>query len=621
MMIKYMVFKLKMNKTILPEAGREFSIMPLWFWNDDLDEREIIRQIEDFEQHGVYGFVIHPRMGLPRPLGWMSPALLNFYQIAIDEAARRDMKVILYDEGMYPSGSSCGQVVAANPGFQCRCLAMAEMPEDGGVILNPGENLVAVTVRSNGRRMAVFDRKLDSVIRGIHFIGDGPDEDTPPAGDILNPAAADKFVELVYDGFAALFKKYFGSTITGIFTDEPSITGRAFSPGVIPGTTGILPEINRILGYDFTPHLPALWFDTEPDAEMHRAAYHRALLIRLEETYYSKLHQWCEKHHLPLMGHPEGPDHIGALRYFDIPGQDLVWRWVLPDAPSALEGPQSTQGKCSSSAMVHLGRRRNLNEYCGAYGHEFTWEEMNWLSNWCLVRGVNQLVPHAFYYSVRGPRKDERPPDVGPNSPWWNRYHNYADACRRLCWLNTDCRQICRVAIIGGSYELPWHAAEWCFQHQYDFNYLEERHLYDDAEITADGIRLREMHYQIIIADSQLSAQAEAALSPLGGRLLHFNKENFTIPEHCQPTVRPDRPAAALRARHLVKTGCHWFMLFNEEAPELDVKITLPVAGDLQEFDPEKDVFTPVNPALPLHFSAHQLRVLAVAVSDNFKKL
>jgi len=31
--------------------------------------------------------------------------------VAISEAARRNMYVILYDEGMYPSGSSSGQVV------------------------------------------------------------------------------------------------------------------------------------------------------------------------------------------------------------------------------------------------------------------------------------------------------------------------------------------------------------------------------------------------------------------------------------------------------------------------------------------------------------------------------
>ncbi|MEZ4719483.1 MAG: hypothetical protein R2851_25875 [Caldilineaceae bacterium] len=64
-----------------------------------------------------------------------------------------------------------------------------------------------------------------------------------------------------------------------------------------------------------------------------------------------------------------------------------------------LEGPESTQGKCGhASAALHHGRTRNVNECCGAYGHELTWDEMNWLARWCFVRGVNLLIPHAFYY-------------------------------------------------------------------------------------------------------------------------------------------------------------------------------------------------------------------------------
>ena len=55
----------------------EFSVLPFWFWNDDLDAEEIRRQIGDFEAHGVHGFIIHPRVGLPRSLGWMSEALLD----------------------------------------------------------------------------------------------------------------------------------------------------------------------------------------------------------------------------------------------------------------------------------------------------------------------------------------------------------------------------------------------------------------------------------------------------------------------------------------------------------------------------------------------------------------
>ena len=92
-------------------------------------------------------------------------------------------------------------------------------------------------------------------------------------------------------------------------------------------------------------------------------------------------------------------------------------------------------GRFPKQTLLHLGRRRNSNECFGAYGHEFTWQEMKWLVDWCFLRGVNLLIPHAFYYSLRGPRRAERPPDVGQHSPWWDDYRRFAAYCRRLCWL------------------------------------------------------------------------------------------------------------------------------------------------------------------------------------------
>ncbi len=59
---------------------------PFWFWNDDLQDGELIRQIADFQAHGVDGFVIHPRVGLPRHLGWMLPGLLDHIRTALSEA-------------------------------------------------------------------------------------------------------------------------------------------------------------------------------------------------------------------------------------------------------------------------------------------------------------------------------------------------------------------------------------------------------------------------------------------------------------------------------------------------------------------------------------------------------
>lgn len=53
--------------------------------------------------------------------------MIHFMRFAIERAKARDMWVVLYDEGMYPSGSSSGQVAAKNPTFRmnhCGCRAM-----------------------------------------------------------------------------------------------------------------------------------------------------------------------------------------------------------------------------------------------------------------------------------------------------------------------------------------------------------------------------------------------------------------------------------------------------------------------------------------------------------------
>ncbi|MEZ4640692.1 MAG: hypothetical protein R2856_38000 [Caldilineaceae bacterium] len=215
------------------------------------------------------------------------------------------------------SGASAGQVVAENPAYQTRCLDRIELAAAADLPPLPHDHtLVAVVDRSDGSRIAVIDRALDAFIRGIHYIGEGPAEDEPPAADLLNPDAVACFIRHVYDGFAARFSRHFGSTIMAIFTDEPSPVGRPRERGVIAGTTGILDHVNRILGYDFTPHLPALWYDDELDAVRYRRDYERAIALRMEETWYHQLFEWCSAHNLPLTGHPARGDDIGAERYF-----------------------------------------------------------------------------------------------------------------------------------------------------------------------------------------------------------------------------------------------------------------------------------------------------------------
>lgn len=618
------------------DPPREFSVMPFWFWNDTLSDAEIIRQIDDFEKHGVYGFVIHPRIGLPENIGWLSDEMIHFMEVAIREAARRKMYVILYDEGMYPSGSSSGQVVARNPDHAAKGLAKIDLKAGEEPALEEGMRLVTLLDRPGGERMAVVEKPSGGVIRGIHYIGEGSDrlrEELPPAGDILNPDAVTSFIELVYERFAREFGSYFGTTILGIFTDEPSPLGRSSGRGIVPGNAALFSQINNILGYDIRPHLADLWYDDRPESWKHRADYHRAINVCLEQNYYKRLGDWCGEHGIALMGHPAGSMDIGTQRYFQMPGQDLVWRYVEP-GPKALEGQHSTMAKCASSAMVHLGMLRNSNELYGAYGHELTWDEMVWLANWCFVRGHNLLIPHAFYYSIRGPRFDERPPDVGPNAAWWPRYKPYADACRRLSWLNTGSEQVCDVAILTDPTFLPWDAAKVLYQHQRDFNYLEIRHVWEDAATSGEGIHIAGMHYKVLIIDtlSYLPENAVPHLQTLAdaGRLVFWQDSPFAgrfdgavtarTPDELTAAVHgisaPDillTPASAqIRYRHVTKAGEHYYLLFNEEEGEVTTSLSIPVTGRYEWLNPETAEATTAQPGEPVTFQTHELKLLRI---------
>ncbi|MCC6444837.1 MAG: hypothetical protein IT210_15440 [Armatimonadetes bacterium] len=109
----------------------ELGMMPFWFWNDDLEEGEMIRQVREFHAKGFGGFIPHARIGLSRRVGYLTEAYFRLLRLAVEEAARLGMKVVLYDEGSYPSGSAQGRVAAENPAWTARCLIALHRQIDG----------------------------------------------------------------------------------------------------------------------------------------------------------------------------------------------------------------------------------------------------------------------------------------------------------------------------------------------------------------------------------------------------------------------------------------------------------------------------------------------------------
>lgn len=578
---------------------REFTPIPFWFWNDTLTEDELLRQIDDFNSKGVNGFVIHPRMGLPKEIGYLTDEYMNFVRFAVEKAAERNMVVVLYDEASYPSGSAHGLVVKANPAFASKGLRMSS--EDK---INDNEVLVkTLWIRRNEEKVLEVETRetpgydkynfimqySHGTIRGVHFGEDDLEPDAPKSADLLSAESTKMFLSITHERYYECLKEYFGKTVIGFFTDEPSIMGRCHDEGLIPWTNGFL-EYFIARGGKVTD-LPFLFLEGNDDAKQ---IYHDAVNKKLGENYYSPLSDWCAEHGIALTGHPGKSDDIAHLRYFHIPCQDIVWRYVAPDDGTGLTGSNSTMGKCSSDAARHLGRRRNGNEAFGCCGPQddlwaFTFEDMMWYLNWLFVRGNNLIFPHAFFYSLRDERRDERPPDVGPNSPWWKEYNKVSDYIKRMCQLITDTKNAASVAIICREDSLPWEPARPLFESQLEFNYLEAG-LLERCRIS-DKIKIEKQEYSALVIDDPdaLSPEEIRLLNKFSGLKILYKCntdvfENFAFAGTDEEFVNIIKantptdfslsiPCPDLRVTHLIKDNVDFYILSNEGDNEISFSV------------------------------------------------
>ncbi|MEZ4656933.1 MAG: hypothetical protein R2911_05125 [Caldilineaceae bacterium] len=616
-------------QSLFAHPPTEYGIMPFWFWNDDLDEAELLRQIGEFHAKGFGGFLLHPRVGLARRIGYLTDEYFRLAKIAVAEAARLGMKVVLYDEGSYPSGSAQGKVVAADPTHAARCIIMQQKeisgPARGYWHPNPGrglrdELLCVVAARETEpnsldpdsltllpvqepelvrydlpagqwRLMAVWHVYSGGAIRGVYAEEDDGHALAPAAGDLLNPAAVASFIRLTHDQYYAYLHEYFGDTIVAMFTDEPMMLGRGAKrrPDPWPFTHGIAAELQAKWDDDVLRWLPALWLDCGPRTAEFRQMVTRALYDRLERVFYGAQSQWCADHGIALTGHPAESNDFGALRQFQWPGQDMVWRWVTPGAASALEGAHSCAPKCASSAAALQGSRRNASEALGAYGWQLTLDEAKWLLDWHLVRGNNLFYLHACFYSVRGRRAFESEPDIGLHNVWWPYFGVLGDYLRRVCWLLSDCTQVCQVAILTDGNAAAWQAAKVLYQNQIGFIYIDEPAL-AQSRVENSELRIGQQRFRAVICDPpHVAGQAQLDTFVQSGGLVLTDWRADTLVSILAPTVERDvdfPSAPDLRFIHVRKDGREYYLFVNEGEEPIEDALSLAAVGALECWDP-----------------------------------
>lgn len=543
----------------------EFTPIPFWFLNDEPDEEKIGGQLADYRSKGVEGIVLHPRIGIPREIPYLSEPYFKAVRYVVRRAAQLGMKVVLYDEGMYPSGSAHGLVAAENREYASKGITLSDSAEGRTVITKFPDGRYLVYGFSGG------------TIRGIHYGEDDGEAGAPLSADILNPDAADAFVRLTHERYYQELKAYFGSTIIAFFTDEPCPLGRnagGFREWVPGMEEEILAENGKL------EELEGLFNGRENRTTQ---IYHRLIKRHLRETYYARLSEWCEAHGISLMGHPEASDDVEEEFYFHIPGQDLIMRRVAPETGGIRE-PDSVQAKLPADIARYLGRRRNANECFGVCSRQnipwyFKGYDMKWYLNWLGIRGVNLFVPHAFYYSVAGPRKEERPPDVGPHNIWWEHYRLFSDYMKRISWLMTDSVSLARAAVLCDNNRVPAAEVAGLYEHQIDFHYLPAAML-EKSTVKENRLWVGSCRFDVVVDLYGFGAQEAYAKYLAGVRVVEAVSALYQKNGGDYRTVATEGGCPWLRAVHMEKEGVSWYLLSNEGEETIETKLSV---TELQE--------------------------------------
>ena len=373
---------------------------------------------------------------------FMSPEFLAQYKFAVETAASLDLKLCLYDEYWFPSGSAGGLLAKKFPealGNRLDLLATDvvgpksfSQPLPAGILMGAVAMNLTTKQRLNLTEFAKLGTLTWQVPAGswkvmlFTCVRDGG------AGlvDYLNPAAVQRFIELTYQAYYDAFPSHFGTTIDSAFYDEPAMYhiqgGRAW-------TADFNRKFHEKFGSDPVLFYPALWFDIGPETAAARNALF-GFRAELFATGFAKtINDWCRAHRIQLTGHVDqeelvnpvigqAGDLMKAFKYQDIPAIDQVFQY----------GRASRAYKVVSSAANNYDRPRVLTECYGGINQmpvaNLYKEAMDQFA-----KGINMMVPHAVWYDQNSIIYQ---PDLSPSSesygPELAEYNKYIGRLQRM---------------------------------------------------------------------------------------------------------------------------------------------------------------------------------------------
>ncbi len=485
------MFFYMLDLRLFKKPPASYRPQPFWFWNGEMTENEIKKQISEMAEKGIGGFFICPRQGLTIP--YLSNEWFDKVRFAVEKAKEYQLEVWLYDEYPYPSGIAGGEVALEHPEAKSyELIHLSEKVRTGqkAEIELPWARLLyakAVPINQETEKRE-WDKSLDvtqfvgnhqaepvfqkagltaynqkryftyktvkklswEVPAGmweLHFFLEKELDDFKYYGTFIDPCnaeAMDTFLKLTHDRYSEALEGHLGETVKGMFTDEIGLLGKLpWSPR--------LPEFFREqTGYDIRDYLHALIDGEAPRSPKVRYDYFQSIHLLLRDSYHKKVHDWCERHNVQYIA--EVPSvRMATQLYSHIPGGDSAHEkigrsleWIIDRyALSFRDNP-----KMISSLSNQLEKQRSLNESFHSVGWSMTLQDAKWMIDRLAAYGINFFNFHAFFYTLDGLKKHDAPPSQFLQNPYWKHFQLLSDYVGRISYIMSCGTPVRSIAVL-----------------------------------------------------------------------------------------------------------------------------------------------------------------------------
>ena len=256
---------------------------------------------------------------------------------AVAACEKAGVRVWLYDEAGFPSGTAGGLTLREHPEAESLGLVLARVPVPRKYFKKPegtekvlclfeeGKNTCAVcTVR-------LFEGTAAEANYGRKYI------------NIADGRGVDAFLRNTYDRYAKNVAD-FATRIDAIFTDEPAlmemyIDWKPYPDGhkyaAVSWAEGLDERFLKHHGYNLLPRIRDLFEGEDETARLTRIHYRQTLAAAVADAWFCKIAGWCGEHGVCSAGHTENEEFIyehvacygnlfETLEYQDILGSDVL---------------------------------------------------------------------------------------------------------------------------------------------------------------------------------------------------------------------------------------------------------------------------------------------------------